>query len=67
MRENKERSSDSWSATAAAELPVDPSPRMMPATGLLSWRSSAGRHGTSVNSRDPGGEAVGPAGTFDTI
>lgn len=51
MRENKERSSDSWSATAATELQVDPSPRMMPATGLLSWRSSVGGHGTSANSR----------------
>lgn len=53
MRENKERSSVSWSATAATELPVDPSPRMMPATGLLSWRASAGGHGTNANSRYP--------------
>lgn len=59
MRENKERSSDSWSATAATELPVDPSPRMMPATGLLSWRSSAGGHGTSANSRDPAERLLG--------
>ncbi|MCW1401590.1 hypothetical protein OKA06_04350 [Novosphingobium sp. MW5] len=27
MRENKERSSDSWPVTAATELPVDPSQR----------------------------------------
>lgn len=53
MRENKELSSDSWSATVVTELPVVPSPRIMSATGLLSWRSSAGGHGTSANSRDP--------------
>jgi len=53
MRENKEQSSDSWSAMDATELLVNPSPRMMPATGLPSWRSSAGSHGTSVNPRDP--------------
>jgi hypothetical protein len=59
MREDKERSSDSWSATTATELPVDPSPRMMPATGLPSWRSSADRRGTSVNSRDPAERLLG--------
>lgn len=59
MRENKERSSDSWSATAATELPVDPSPRTMPATGLLSWRSSGGGHSTSANSRDPAERLLG--------
>lgn len=59
MRESKERSSDSWPVTAATELPVDPSPRMMPATGLPSWCSSAGRRGTSVNSHDPAERLLG--------
>lgn len=59
MRENKERSSDSWCVTAATELPVDPSPRMMPATGLLSWRSSGGGHGKSANSRGPAERLLG--------
>ena len=32
---------------------------MMPATGLPSWRSSAARHGTSVNSHDPAERLLG--------
>jgi len=32
---------------------------MMPSTGLLSWRSSAGGRGASANSRDPAERLLG--------